>query len=260
MSGEHDGHRKRMRERFAAQGLDGFAPHEILELILFYAIPRANVNPLGHRLMETFGSLHNVLEADVKELMKVEGIGENAAVLLSLFGHVDRELAKSRGARRKTMRNRMEAQEHCLGLLAGLRQEHLYLVCLSPQMEVVQDALIARGSLTEVQAYPRLVAEAALRANAHTVVLCHNHPGGTPMPSQADLDMTAALGQLLQSLEITLADHIVVAGEEALSMVECGLLQHSCAADGMYTRVADPGGELRIRTVVQENMKKRGNK
>ena len=260
MAGEHDGHRKRMRERFTSQGLEGFAPHEILELILFYAIPRANVNPLAHRLMDTFGSLHAVLEAEAGDLMKVEGIGENAAALLSLFGHVDRELAKSRSARNKTLKNRMDAQKHCLGLLSGLRQEHLYLVCLSPQMEVTQNALIAKGSLGEVQAYPRLVAEAALRANAHAVILCHNHPGGSLVPSQADLDMTASLGQLLQSLEITLADHVIVAGEEALSLVECGLLRHSFAGNGVDTRVADPGGDARLRGIVQETLNKRGNK
>jgi len=258
MGGEHDGHRQRMRERFLAQGLEGFAPHEILELILYYAIPRVNVNPLAHRLIDTFGSLHAVLEADAGDLAKVEGVGPNAAALLSLFGHVDRELAKSRSAQKKKLHSRSEARKHCLGLLAGLRQEHLYLVCLNAQMEVIQNALIAKGTLNEVQAYPRMVAEAALRANAHAVVLCHNHPGGSVIPSQADLDMTASLGQLLHSLEVTLVDHITVAGEEALSMVECGLLEHQNTGDGMLARVADPGGELLIRRRVEER-KRKGN-
>lgn len=260
MAGEHDGHRQRMRERFIAQGLDGFAPHEILELILFYAIPRANVNPLGHRLIDSFGSLHAVLEADVEDLMKVEGVGQKTAALLSLFGHVDRELEKSRSAEKKKLNNRSSAQKHCLGLLAGLRQEHLYLVCLNAQMEVIQNALIARGTLNEVQAYPRMVAEAALRANAHAVVLCHNHPGGSVIPSLADLDMTAALSQLLQSLEVMLVDHVIVAGEQALSLVECGFLQHERSESGMRTRVADPGGELLIRNRVLEVLKKKGSK
>jgi len=260
MAGEHDGHRQRMRERFISQGLEGFAPHEILELILFYGIPRANVNPLAHRLLDTFGSLHSVLEADVRDLMKVEGIGERTAALLSLFGHVDRQLEKSRSAEKKTLINRAAAQKHCLGLLAGLREEHLYLVCLNAQMEVLQSALIAKGTLNEVQAYPRLVAEAALRANAHAVVICHNHPGGSVIPSQADLDMTDSLGWLLTSLDVTLIDHIIVAGEDALSLVECGLLQHEKSHSGMLTKVADPGGELLIRNRVMEVLRKKGNK
>ena len=260
MAGEHDGHRQRMRERFIRQGLDGFAPHEMLELILFYAIPRANVNPLAHRLMDTFGSLHGVLEADAKDLAKVEGIGENAAVLLSLFGHMNRELEKSRSVEKKKLKNRGAAQKHCLGLLMGLRQEHLYLVCLNAQMEVLHNTLIAKGTLNEVQAYPRLVAEAALRVNAHSVVLCHNHPGGSVIPSQADLEMTAALGRLLNDLDVMLIDHIIVAGGESLSMVECGLMAYETTGSQLTTKVADPGGELLIRKKVTETLEKKGNK
>ncbi len=260
MAGEHEGHRRRMRERFIKQGLEGFAPHEMLELILFYGIPRANVNPLAHRLMDAFGSLHGVLEADAKDLAKVEGIGESTAVLLSLFGHMNRELEKSRSAERKKLPNRGAAQKHCLGLLMGLRQEHLYLVCLNAQMEFLQNALIAKGTLNEVQAYPRLVAEAALRANAHAVVLCHNHPGGSVIPSRADLEMTAALGRLLNDLDMILADHIIVAGADALSLVECGLMTNENVGNQLATRVADPGEELLIRRKVAETLQKKGNK
>ena len=105
------------------------------------------------------------------------------------------------------------------------------------------------------------MAEAALRANAHAVLLCHNHPGGSLIPSRADLDMTDALSRLLSSLDVMLADHIIVAGEETLSLVECGLLQHESSEAGLVTRVADPGGELLIRNRVLEvlNRKKKGN-
>ncbi|MBR6569937.1 MAG: DNA repair protein RadC [Clostridia bacterium] len=256
MAGEHAGHRQRMRERFVSQGLDGFAPHEVLELILMYAIPQKNVNPLAHRLLEHFGSLHAVLEADAEELVRVEGIGSYAASLLSLFGHVDRQLEKSRSAEKKRLGSRAAAKAHCAGLLKGLRQEHLYLVCLNAQMEVIHNALIARGTLNEVPAYPRLVAEAALRCNAHSVVLCHNHPGGSVIPSMQDLQMTADLGDMLHSLDILLADHVIVAGEDALSLVECGLLQHEQQDGTVLSRVADPGGELLIRNYVLQKLQK----
>ena len=95
MAGEHAGHRQRMRERFRAGGLEGFADHEVLELMLFYAIPQRNVNPLAHRLLDRFGTLHAVLEAPVEELMKVEGVGQYAALLLSLFSHAARRLEMS---------------------------------------------------------------------------------------------------------------------------------------------------------------------
>lgn len=260
MAGEHSGHRQRMRERFAKQGLDGFAPHEILELILMYAIPQKDVNPIAHRLVERFGSLHAVLEADVSELVKVEGVGEYAAALLSLFSHVDRQLQRSRSEQKKRLTNRADCCQYCLSLLAGLRQEHLYLLCLNAQMEILQTALIAKGSLSEVAAYPRVVAEAALRSNAHSVVLCHNHPGGSVIPSQQDLDMTAALGRMLQGLEIPLVDHVVVAGEEVLSMVECRLLLHEQRGSALISRVADPGGEIMIGERVRQHMQKKGKK
>ena len=179
MAGAHDGHRSRMRERFRREGLNGFADHEALELMLFYAIPQRNVNPLAHALLERFGSFHGVLEASEEELCRVEGVGEYAAVLLHLFAAVGRRVEESRAGQREKLRNRMEAQEHCRRLLAGRRQEAFYVVCLDGQLQVLADVQIATGSLSEVAAYPRLVAEAVLRHNAHSVVLCHNHPGGS---------------------------------------------------------------------------------
>jgi len=232
MADEHAGHRQRMRERFSAQGLTGFAPHEVLELILFYAIPRQNVNPLAHRLIEHFGSLHGVLDAPVEELAKVEGVGQSAAVLLSLFSQVSRQLELSRETENEAIDNLVKAEAHCKRLLAGLKQEQLYAVCLNGQMKLISDVLIAKGTLSEVPAYPRLVAEAVLRHNAHAVVLCHNHPGGQLAPSPADVETTFALSHLLAGLGVTLADHLIICGNRALSMY----------AEGFFERVM-PGQE-----------------
>ncbi len=252
MAGEHAGHRQRMRERFRTQGLDGFADHEVLELLLFYAIPQRNVNPLAHELLAHFGSLHGVLDAPVEALAQAPGVGEYAATLLSLFSHVSRRLEKSRQAERKVLKNRGDAQRHCLQLLNGQRLEHFYTVCLDAQMRIVSDALIARGSLGEVPAYPRLVVEAALRYNAYCVVLCHNHPGGSLVPSQQDVEVTRKLAELLEGVGISVADHIIVADGEALSMVNCGLLTRSLEDDRLLTRVADAAGEVRIRSELQK--------
>ena len=160
MAGEHAGHRQRMRERFLTGGLEGFADHEVLELMLFYAIPQRNVNPLAHRLLDRFGTLHAVLEAPVEELMKVEGVGQYAALLLSLFSHAARRLEMSRENTGKLICNRGMAEKHAVRLLQGLRTEHFYAVCLDGRMQLIADELIARGSIDEVQAYPRVVAEA----------------------------------------------------------------------------------------------------
>ncbi|MBP3645893.1 MAG: DNA repair protein RadC [Clostridia bacterium] len=245
MAGEHAGHRQRMRERYLKQGLNGFAPHEVLELILFYAIPRQNVNPLAHRLMEHFGSLHGVLDAPVEELAKVEGVGQSAAVLLSLFSKVARELELSRETDMEVVDNRIKAEEHCRRLLAGLKQEHLYAVCLNGQMQLISDVLIAKGTLSEVPAYPRLVAEAVLRHNAHVVVLCHNHPGGQLSPSQTDIESTYALAHLLAGLGVTLADHLIVCGNRVLSMSSAGFFDRVMPGQEV-PQAASSAGQVRI--------------
>jgi len=257
MAGEHAGHRQRMRQRFMENGLNGFADHEVLELALFYAIPQRNVNPLAHRLIEHFGSLNAVLEAPVDDLRRVEGVGEYAAALLHLFSCVAGRMESERAGESKTLSNLAQVSRHCVALLRGLRQEHFYLVCLSAQGKVLKDALINRGTIDEVQAYPRLVAEEALRYNAHSVVLCHNHPGGSLIPSQADVETTRILSDLMQKLEIRLVDHVIVADAETLSMAECGLIRQQIE-NGMPTaKVADGAGEVRIRHDLEKKYRKK---
>jgi len=247
MPGEHEGHRQRMRERFLATGLDGFADHEVLELLLFYAIPRRDTNPLAHRLIENFGSLHAVLDTPAEQLECVEGMGANAAALLSLFSQTARRLDKSRIAEREKLNNRAAAKRHCQKLFRGLREEHFYAVCLNGQLQVLGDALISRGTLNEVQAYPRHVAEVLLRHNAHTVMFCHNHPGGSVVPSAQDMQVTQILGDLCANLGVVMADHLIVTDADVLSMVECGLISMKKEkSDLVEVRVADNAGEILI--------------
>ena len=173
-------------------------------------------------------------------------MGEYAASLLRLFAAVGRRMEESRAGQREKLRNRMEAQEHCRRLLAGRRQEAFCVVCLDGQMQVLADVQIATGSLSEVAAYPRLVAEAVLRHNAHSVELCHNHPGGSAVPSQSDLDMTAELAALLASLEVALADHIIVADGETFSLYASELIRREYHDGHAVVSVASSAGETRI--------------
>lgn len=218
----HDGHRKRMRERFRADGLEGFAPHEVLELLLFYGRARGDVNPLAHTLLDTFGSLKGVLEARPEQLMTVPGIGEETATLISLMLPMFRRYSACVCQERHQISNRGEAQEYCRALLAGWRTEHFYVLCLDAANRLLGQRLIAEGSLTEVAAYPRLVIETALNYNAHSVLLCHNHPAGSTHPSADDVFTTRRLQQLLAGLNITLLDHLIVAGDQTYSMTQHG--------------------------------------
>lgn len=220
----HDGHRKRMRERFRKNGLDGFAHHEALELLLFYGRARGDTNALAHSLLDAFGSLKGVLEAAPEQLMTVDGVGEETATLISLMLPMFRRYSACVCEERQRIASRSEAAAYCQALLAGWRTERFYVICLSSAGQVLGRRKVAEGTLTEVLAYPRLVVETALNYNAHSVVLCHNHPSGDPTASEDDVRTTRQLQQLLAALSITLLDHIIVAGESTYSMLQHGQL------------------------------------
>ena len=230
----HEGHRKRMRNRFRKDGLVGFAPHEVLELLLFYARARGDVNPLAHRLLEVFGSLRGVLEAPPEQLMQVEGIGEETATFLGLMVPVFRKYQESMDAKPLYLTRRVEAERYCHALLVGLRFERLQLISLSAARMVIGTRVVGEGGVSEVHAYPRHVVEAALNHNACSVILCHNHPGGTPEPSEADLLVTRQIEAVLRHLGIRLMDHIIVAGNKTYSMS----LNGQIARTGVQTRTA----------------------
>lgn len=217
---EHDGHRKRMRERFRQNGLEGFAPHEVVELLLFYGRARGDVNPLAHRLLDAFGSLKGVLEARPEQLMSIDGVGEETATLISMMLPMFRRYSACVCEEHKTIRNRSEAAAYCKALLSGWRTEHFYVLCFSSDNHLLGQRLIAEGTLTEVAAYPRLVAETALNYNAHSVLLCHNHPSGLCQPSPEDIRTTHRMQAMLGHLDIILLDHIIVAGEDAYSLAQ----------------------------------------
>lgn len=221
----HSGHRQRVRERFRAEGLEGFAPHEVLELLLFYGRARGDTNGLAHELLSRFGSLRGVLEAPADQLMAVSGVGEETATLLSLCVPLFRRYQLCLCEERRRITTTREAAEWCQALLSGLRSERFCLISLSSEGRVLGSRLIAEGTLGEVSAYPRLCVEAAINHNAHSVLLCHNHPGGVCEPSRADLETTAFLKRLLRDIGISLLDHIIVADEGTYSFAEHGHLR-----------------------------------
>ena len=232
----HAGHRRRMRERFRQEGLEGFAPHEVLELLLFYARARGNVNPLAHELLDTFGSLKGVLEARPEQLLQVEGVGEETATLLSLMVPMFRKYQECVCQERQFLNHRSAAEEYCTALLAGLRTERFYVISLSADMKVLGQRAVGEGSLTEVNAYPRLVVETALNYNAYGVLLCHNHPGGVAQPSDDDLASTSSIQDVLTRLNILLLDHIIVSGNDAYSMTMHGHLSPYAGSQGRRKR------------------------
>ena len=219
----HEGHREKMRDRFIHdKGFENFEDHQILELLLFYSRTRGDTNPTAHELLEEFGSLKGVLEARPEQLMQVKGIGKQQAVLISMVVPLTRVWHRCAMATPDRIGNSREAEDYCLSILAGERTERFYVISLNAKCNVLGRRKISEGSLSEVSAYPRMVMETALNYNAHSVLLCHNHPGGTCAPSPEDISSTIQLQRLLNGVGILVLDHIIVAGDRTYSMIQHG--------------------------------------
>lgn len=219
----HEGHREKMRDRFICdKGFENFEDHQILELLLFYANARGDTNPLAHKLIDTFGTLKGVLEARPEQLLAVDGIGKQAATLISMVVPLTRVWYRCAMEVPDRIGNSREAEDYCLSILAGERTERFYVVSLNAKCKVLGRRKISEGSLSEVSAYPRMVMETALNYNAHSVLLCHNHPGGTCAPSPEDISSTIQLQRLLNGVGILVLDHIIVAGNRTYSMIQHG--------------------------------------
>ncbi len=222
---DHEGHRKRLRERFAAAGLEAFAPHEVLELLLTYAIPRRDTKPIAYALITRFGSLHAVLQASAAELMQVDGIGENAATLLSMMMPLFRAYHKSAEQDTPVLKNLQQCVDYCKGLFSGERYEKLYVICLDGRMRRLNTVLISSGDVNEVPMFARHVLSAASRCNASGLIITHNHPSGTAQPSHEDILLTDSLAQILSGINVKLFDHVIVSPQDIFSFRRGGLLE-----------------------------------
>ena len=225
MSNSHDGHRARLKQRFLEHGLDNFNDLNVLELLLFYAIPRQDTNEIAHRLLDRFGSLASVMEANYEELVDVPGIGENAATLLKLISQIDRRYLMSKTEVRPQIRSSSQAGEILIPRYRFAREEIVYLLCLDSRNLLISCEELGRGTLGEANVSVRSIVEVALKRNAAAVILSHNHVDGFAIPSQADRYATKRIFDALKLVGITLADHIVVAGDDFVSFADSGLLE-----------------------------------
>jgi DNA repair protein RadC len=220
----HSGHRQRMKERFLSEGLDSFDDHQVLELLLFYGIPMKDTNGLAHSLMDTFGGLSGVFEADYPDLRGAGALGENAALLVKLMPQLAKRYMRDRWKDRPCIDNTAKAGDYAKTLYIGKNYEVFYLICMDSQNRVNRAVPVCNGTINEALVYPRLIVENALRHNANSVILSHNHPGGGTSASKADIEITKRLKQSLEAISVKVMDHIIVAGDQYISFAEKGLL------------------------------------
>ena len=218
----HAGHRERLKNRYLKEGLDNFDEINVLELLLFYCIPKQDTNPIAHALLERFGTLGQVLEAPVSELEKVKGVGHNAAVLLSLAPQLGRRYQVSKMMNTSILTSVEACGRYLIPHFFGRRNETVFILCLDAKCKVLGCVEVGEGSVNSAGVPIRRIVETALAYSATTVVLAHNHPSGLALPSGEDVQTTHRVAAALNAVEISLADHIVVADDDFVSIVQSG--------------------------------------
>lgn len=221
----HDGHRKRLRQRFLEEGLDHFTDVQVLELLLFYCIARQDTNPIAHRLLEHFGSLSRVLEAPVAELCKVEGVGENTAIFLRLVTQTGSFYLKDRAAQTKVLPTLESCAQFLQPYFYGQNVETVYLLCLDAKCKLLCCKKMSQGNVNSTEISIRKIVETALSANASSVLLAHNHPGGIAIPSYADIRTTLNVASALQAMDVHFIDHLVICDDDYVSLMQSGYLR-----------------------------------
>ncbi len=219
----HSGHRKRMRERFRKNGLNGWSEHEILEFLLFYVHSQRNTNDIGHSLVKRFGSLKGVLDADYEELLTVPGIGEQGAALLKFIPQLVRIYMTQSGD--NCISTYEQRKEYFRSRLCTETAEIMLAACLDDKMKVCNCQEITRGTASRMDVQMQELLRIVLQTRCTKVILSHNHPKGTAEPSNADMIATHNIGQYLHSVGVELVDHVIVAGSQAISMEETGRYQ-----------------------------------
>ena len=207
----HTGHRKRMRDRYEKDGFENFQDHELLESALFPSIKRGNTNDTGHRLLETFGSVKNVFEADYDALRRVEGVGDCSAyalkVVLELFKRY--EQCTHENVTRYTRLTQIAA--YCFNKYIGVTREQLYVMFFNNRMNLLDCVMVSEGSVTSTGIPINRINDLIVQKKAAAVVLAHNHPDGLAVPSQNDMEVTDTVRQLLESIDVTLVEHLIIA-------------------------------------------------
>lgn len=217
-------HRARLRERFVVGGADALPDYELLELVLFRAIPRRDVKPLARLLIETFGDFNRVLSAPPSRLTQVSGVGDAVVTELKIIEAAAHRLSRSRVLQRHVVSSWDALVDYCHTCMAHRETEQFRILYLDRKNVLIADEAQAQGTVDHVPVYPREVVKRALELNASALILVHNHPSGDPTPSQADIDMTAQIQNAAEALDLTLHDHLVIGKSRELSFRAEGLL------------------------------------
>lgn len=213
----HADHRKRVREAFRKSDISDIPDTGLLELLLFYSVPRKDTNPIAKSLLDKYGSLRGVLDAPYEELKTAEGIGESSALLLSVLPEIASRYSGKTGPK-SALFEQGEAEKYVMNLFGDSENERFYLICLDTFGRATECSLLGEGSLTKVSIDKKSVVKTAVDSGAESVILAHNHPQGDAAPSENDILLTKELSRLLGEIGIGIADHIIAGKDGCLSL------------------------------------------
>lgn len=220
----HHGHRARLRSRFLDAGPDSLADYELLELLLFTALPRKDTKPLAKHLIKEFGSFAEVIAADTDKLMDVDGLGESAVAALKAVHAGAARLLRAGIADRPVISSWQALIDYCTALMAFEETEHFRILFLDKKNKLIADEAQQKGTVDHTPVYPREVVKRALALNATAIIMVHNHPSGDPSPSRADIEMTRKVKEALDAVGLVLHDHVVIGRGQHVSFKQDGLL------------------------------------
>ncbi|MEG1558038.1 MAG: DNA repair protein RadC [Oscillospiraceae bacterium] len=224
MATVHDGHRERVKRRFLTSGLSDFEPHNALELILFYSIPRKDTNELAHRLIDYFGSYDKVFEAEYEQLLDVKGMTPNTAAHIKLLLESYRYYEQQKDKKNFVVTSGDTAKKYCVSCFVGETTEKCFMLCFNSKLKLINSVLVSAGTVDRTAMSMRKIVEIATVQKAVSVILTHNHPDGFALPSANDLATTRSAMKALAIIGVELNDHIIVAGKNAISLATEGII------------------------------------
>ena len=210
----HEGHRQRLKNRFLQEGLSNFEKHNLLELLLFYSIPQKDTNDIAHALLDTFGSIQGVFNADFNDLIKVKGVKENTATLIKLMPQIAKAYMLEEFEDEKIFDTAEKIGKFFIRKYIGEINEVVYMMLLDNGYKLLNVVRLHEGSVSSAKIAPRQMMTEIIRYNASMVVIAHNHPNGVAVPSMEDVNTTYSLKNALSSYDVKLIEHILVAGNE----------------------------------------------
>jgi DNA repair protein RadC len=219
-----EGHRARMRERLLTAGPDALADHEMLEMVLFLALPRRDTKPIARALLATFGSYGGVIAAPPADLLRIDGLGEAGMAALKLIHASALRLLRAEVMDRPVLAGWDRLMDYLTATLAQERAEQVRVLFLDNRNRLLADEKMGQGTVNHAPVYPREIVRRALELHATALILVHNHPSGDPTPSREDVTMTRAIQQACEALRLTVHDHVVIGGGRWVSFRREGLL------------------------------------